>query len=144
MERRDQVRAPGSRLRRLLAFVIDWWINVGVTAVIASAVHARWYLFGTSFAFGLLYYTASESSGWMATPGKRLMGLRVMRIDGHRLNFARALCRYLGKFASGAFFLLGYALILVRSDRRALHDLCADSIVVQWVRPSQPQAVLAT
>lgn len=40
-----------------------------------------------------LYYAAWHSSRWQATPGKRLLGLRVTTLAGGRLSFGRALVR---------------------------------------------------
>jgi uncharacterized RDD family membrane protein YckC len=45
-----------------------------------------------------LYFALLESSSWQATWGKRKLGLRLIRTDGARLSFARALGRTLLKF----------------------------------------------
>ena len=37
-----------------------------------------------------LYFTLFESGGWQATPGKRLLGLRVTGLSGDRISFGRA------------------------------------------------------
>ena len=57
--------------------------------------------------------------------------LRVVRRDGSRVGFGRALARY---FASGLSVLPmgfgGYLLIVFREDKRALHDLICDTVVI--------------
>lgn len=52
------------------------------------------------------YGTAFESSPWQATPGKRLMGLRVYSSEGGRLEPLQAAGRNLVK--DGPFIVLGF------------------------------------
>ena len=78
-----------------------------------------------------LYFAAQESSGWMATLGKRVMGLAVQGVDGRQLSFSRASIRWVGRWASGLALGLGYLLALFTDKRQTLHDLIAGSVVVQ-------------
>jgi uncharacterized RDD family membrane protein YckC len=64
------------------------------------------------------------------TPGMALLGLRVVRSSGAGLSGRRAVLRTLAFPLSFLVFGLGFALILVQRDRRALHDLIADTVVV--------------
>ena len=72
--------------------------------------------------------------GWGegATLGQRMLGLRVARAESRgsveRLGLRRALLRLAGAILE--FFVLDLVVALVRSDRRALHDAMAGSIVV--------------
>lgn len=68
-----------------------------------------------------------------ATPGKRVLGLRIIRGNGTELNWKSAFLRHCGELVSGLTFGFGYLLILINRDHRALHDLLADTRVV-WVR----------
>lgn len=63
------------------------------------------------------------------TPGKRVMGLRILRSDGRRLRFGNALRREIGYILSGILF-LGYLWILFDSRRQGFHDKLAGTIVV--------------
>lgn len=76
-----------------------------------------------------LYFVAFESSRWQATPGKRLLGLRVDTLAGSRLSLARALGRHLAGAASWLTLNIGHLLVALRPDRRALHDLIAGTRV---------------
>lgn len=88
----------------------------------------------------LLYFTLCEALAGR-TLGKLLMGLRVRRIDGHRVglfdSFLRNLLRLLWVTPFGpAFFLLDYwSLRMTELDQR-LGDLAADTVVlderVRW------------
>ena len=67
-----------------------------------------------------------------ATPGKLLLGLRVVHAEtGDRLTFVQCVKRYLGYILS-AIPLLGGYLWMLRSERRqTLHDLFARSVVIR-------------
>jgi uncharacterized RDD family membrane protein YckC len=68
------------------------------------------------------------------TVGKALVGTRVVRADGSDLRAGRAALRVLVTPLS--LVLLGIPLLLVvlRADRRALHDLIADTCEIYWWR----------
>ncbi len=78
-----------------------------------------------------LYYALSESSVLQATLGKRLMGIYVTDIYGHRLSFGRATCRWLCKVPSAMIFGIGFLLALVTPRCQALHDLLVGSLVLR-------------
>lgn len=77
-----------------------------------------------------LYGAAFESSAWQATPGKRLVRIRVTDLGGRRVSFARALFRNVGKQIS-SFLLLGYLLAGFTARKQALHDMLASCLVVR-------------
>lgn len=63
--------------------------------------------------------------------GKRLMGLRVLRMDGEPIGPGRALARALGWLLSTPLCNFGFLVALLRADSRALHDLLAGTVVVE-------------
>jgi uncharacterized RDD family membrane protein YckC len=88
--------------------------------------------FAVSFTVIFFYF------GWFyknkgATPGKILMGLRVInKNNGKNLGYARTFFREtLGKLCSGVIFFIGFLMAAFRSDKRALHDLIFDTQVLQ-------------
>ena len=64
------------------------------------------------------------------TPGKILLGLRIVRTDGGRISVGRALARYLGYWLSAIPLGLGFLWVLVDRRRRAWHDTLADTSVI--------------
>jgi uncharacterized RDD family membrane protein YckC len=69
------------------------------------------------------------------TVGKAIVGTRVVRADGSDLKAGRAAVRVLATSLSLALLGLGLLLILIRKDRRALHDLIAGtSEIYSWHR----------
>ena len=69
-----------------------------------------------------------------ATPGKRLLGLRVVRADGGRLGAWRVVGRYFAEQLSGLTFLAGYVMAAFDDEKRALHDFMCDTRVVKGER----------
>ena len=74
---------------------------------------------------GLITYLAT-------TVGKRTLGLYVVRTDGSRVGFVRALARHFltvlsANLTLGVIFLF----VLFREDRRSVHDLICDTVVVR-------------
>ena len=68
---------------------------------------------------------------WMMsgqTPGKRVLGVRVIRTDGTRLRLGNALRRQVGYWISSIFY-LGFLWILFDNRRQGLHDKIAGTVV---------------
>ena len=80
-------------------------------------------------ALALPWFVGFEASAWAATPGKRLLGLRVADRAGRRVSHARALARFAAGGLSWLTLNLGHALAGWRRDHRALHDLVAGTQV---------------
>ena len=76
------------------------------------------------------------------TPGKRLMGLVVVKTDGDRMRLGAAILRWVGYWLSGILF-LGYLWVLVDNRRQAFHDKLAGTLVV-YSRPEEMGVVAST
>lgn len=77
----------------------------------------------------LAYYTwfLSQKS---ATPGKMLMGVKVIVAGGGRISVGRAFARYFAMILSSMILWLGYLMAAFDSEKRALHDhLCNTRVV---------------
>ena len=64
------------------------------------------------------------------TPGKALLGLRVVRQDGRPLSAGRALLRYLAYWISAVPLFLGFIWILFDHQHEGWHDKIADTHVI--------------
>ena len=73
------------------------------------------------------------------TPGKALLGIRVIPVQGRKLSVGRALLRYIGYWISTAGLLLGFLWILVDDRRQGWHDKISGTYVVYtWhARPDE-------
>jgi uncharacterized RDD family membrane protein YckC len=65
-----------------------------------------------------------------ATPGKMIFGLQVLRPDGTRLTWGRAVGRVFARLLSYFTFCIGFIVAGIDSQKRALHDFIVDSRVL--------------
>jgi len=79
---------------------------------------------------GILYEAVFLSSPWQATPGKKLLGIKVVDQNGLPIAFWRAFGRASAKILS-SIFLIGYIMAFFTKNKRALHDLMAGTIVIE-------------
>ena len=79
----------------------------------------------------LLYFALFESSSRQATPGKMVLGIFVTDPAGNRISFPRALGRTLAKLLSKAICYVGYIVALFTARSQALHDLLANTLVLE-------------
>lgn len=75
-----------------------------------------------------LYYSFFEASVWQATPGKRLLRIRVTDLNSERISYGKSAVRFLCKIISTQL-LIGYIMIFFTKKRQGLHDLLAKTIV---------------
>ena len=148
--RRVATAAPASAglAVRLAASAIDLVIVGTVMVVAALAAHLVLAILPASAApsgaesWGLAALAVVVATGYFvyfwgiegATPGKKLMGLTLTRpstLDTRRpIGPGRALLRLVGITAGNIFF-VDVIVAFLHRDRRALHDMIADSIVVE-------------
>ncbi len=67
---------------------------------------------------------------FQATPGKMVIGARIVRLDGSPLGYGFAFFRFLGTVLSDITYCIGYLLVAFRQDKRALHDLVVGTRVI--------------
>ena len=104
----------------------------GAVSALAAATSALVLIPMLVFALvSLIWFTAFEGGLWQATPGKRLLGLRVIDDDGRAPHFARAALRQGAGLLSWLSLNLGHALAGLAPRHQALHDRIAGTRVVQ-------------
>lgn len=129
--------------RRLFAFMIDCVVIIGAymllalilgfavfsSPLLALPMFGLWY-FGGMFCFAWLYFAIFESSKWQATVGKRVLGLKVVDLEGNRVGFWRATARYFSKLLSRFILMIGFLMIFWTKKKQALHDKIASTLVI--------------
>jgi uncharacterized RDD family membrane protein YckC len=75
-------------------------------------------------------YSVFMNGQFGATLGKLAIGARIVNLDGSRIGFGKAFVRFLGTLLSQLTLFIGYLMVAVREDKRALHDLIAKTRVV--------------
>jgi len=78
-----------------------------------------------------LYYALQEGSEGGATIGKRIMGIRVISVDGRPIGFGTATGRFFGNLLNMLTLFIGYALMFFNARNQCLHDMITSTIVVK-------------
>jgi hypothetical protein len=86
---------------------------------------------GFGFGWAALYMTVLLSVTNGQTVGKKLLGIRVLRLDGQRLNWWMAFERAGGYAAGFATGLLGFAQVFWDANRQAIHDRIVGTVVIR-------------
>ena len=101
------------------------WQNVRI--VVASLISI-----GVYVGYPVLFWTLTGQ-----TPGKMLLGLRVVSTDGHYLSFGQALRRLIGFILAALPLYVGFLWILIDDRRQGFHDKIAGTCVIySW--PAHP------
>ncbi len=65
------------------------------------------------------------------TPGKMLLGLKIIRTSGEEVGYRRALVRWIGQCLSLLTLGLGFLMVAFSREKQALHDKIAGTYVVR-------------
>ena len=157
-------------ISRLLAFSVD------IIIIVVVLIFAGWMLntMSTIFQLSILDSIATIFQIWVTsvivilfsavyyiffwtlvgrTPGKLLLGLRVVSRSGRPITFWQALRRYVGYYISAIALYIGYMWILIDNRRQGWHDKIADTFVVyewearpgsfvaNWMEPRQEEDI---
>jgi uncharacterized RDD family membrane protein YckC len=128
---------------RLVALVIDCIIIVPLNNYILSYI-------GDGSILRILVpnliwwvYTAGlTSSSLQATLGKKILGLKVVDLNGSRISFGKATGRFLASILSGLILGIGYLMVAFNPKKQGLHDQIAGTYVVKNMYSAQELPVL--
>ncbi len=115
--------------RRAAAALID-----GVIIFTLSTILARFAPVALILHF--FYKPIFEASAVRATPGKYLAEVSVERSNGEQLSLKDAYIRYFSSWLSGLMLGLGFFMALFTRKSQTLHDIFADTVVVNKVYES--------
>lgn len=137
-------------ISRLLAFSVD------IIIIVVVLIFAGWMLntLSTLFQLDILSSIATIFQIWVTsiivilfsagyyiffwtligrTPGKLLLGLRVVSRNGRPITFWQAVRRYVGYYVSALALYIGYLWVLIDNRRQGWHDKIAGTYVVyEW------------
>ncbi|HEV8196430.1 MAG TPA: stage II sporulation protein M [Gemmatimonadales bacterium] len=124
---------------RTLAAAADWFI-ITLLALAATLALGLWKDGGSTWLAAVLvlvlysivwgYFTCFEGLRQGQTPGKRAMGIRVIRDTGHPVSFSDAAARNL-LLPLDLFGMLGIFLIAIHPRAKRLGDMVAGTVVVR-------------
>ena len=89
--------------------------------------------FFTIWSFVQAVYFIVFHAVWGATPGKKLLRIHVEMANGEKLSWAFSIFRFIASIVTQAtliFYGLGYLIVLIDPQKRALHDFIAQTRVV--------------
>jgi uncharacterized RDD family membrane protein YckC len=144
---------PAGFFSRLEAFVIDLVflsiIEMGISAfiqaflrffqlsTIAANLQAIWANSAINMAvgvtFSILFVIGYFTFFWSLvgfTPGKAVLGLKVVRKDGQKMSFGRSVLRFFSYWISALPLFLGFFWVLWDPNRRGWHDKIAGTQVL--------------
>lgn len=113
----------------LLALVLTFFGNFGNGIFLIAAFVSEWF-----------YPVLFEVFGGGSTPGKKLLGLRVLHDDGTPVGWVASILRNLLRFADLMPMAFGAGLItsLCHPEGKRIGDLAAGTVVVYLEKPSFP------
>ncbi len=142
-----QAGTPAGFWIRLAAYLTD--LAAIICFILFSYVLYAMMSLPSAFAGVILIVVVLAALVWIpaVSPGKRILGLHVLRPDGSRAGLGRKFSRSLAQMLSELIFFIGFLMIAFRKDKRGLHDLICDTVIVhrqrsEAVRPPcrQPNA----
>ena len=137
---------PAGLSARFYAFLLDWLIRIviayaaGIAAAFMGGLGVGfWLLF--DFLLEWFYPVVFELSRSGATPGKSIVGIKVVMDNGLPITPAASFTRNLLRVADFLPLLFGAGIVsmLLRQDSKRLGDLAAATIVVH--QPQRPPKV---
>jgi len=134
--------------RRATAFVVDLFIGwllfvvifvvlivtmrvtVGLPAPGQEPIHLNFFENWYSILWWVVYFGLATFFWNGRTPGKRLLGIRVVSLVHDRLTLWHSMERALGYGASALELGFGFLQYFVHPNRRTVHDRIAETIVI--------------
>jgi uncharacterized RDD family membrane protein YckC len=118
-----------SFLRRAVAAIVDTIIISAISTLFARMI----VLLPVSLFLHFFYKPIFEASRARATPGKYLAEISVERSNGNQLSLKDAYIRYFSSWLSGLTLGIGFLIALITKKSQTLHDILADTVVVNKV-----------
>jgi len=123
---RERLDAARARERSLRAELEEERSGGGIMSLLRSLADDL----GLGLGWSGLYFTAFVALWNGYTPGKRLLRIRIIRLDGKPLGWWLAFERFGGYAASVATGLLGFLQIAWDRNRQGIHDKIAETVVI--------------
>lgn len=128
---------------RLVALMIDGFLvflmQISFGLLLAFTGSSGFHLQGSMSVLLQLFATILSLFYWIfftgycgQTPGKMLLRIQVVTVDGAPLGYGKAFYReVVGKFISGIIFCIGYLMAAFDDQKQGLHDRMAKTYVVK-------------
>ncbi|MGB6221830.1 RDD family protein [Haloferula sp.] len=131
------------------AFVLLISVVLAMTGVVVGGMASAGLISLAWFFIWWWYPVFFEAGKWGATPGKRIVGLRVVQTSGSPITFSQSVLRNFLRYADGMPFIgggvmgiptFGFAIASSLATRRfqRLGDLAAGTVVIYSKIPPEP------
>jgi uncharacterized RDD family membrane protein YckC len=119
--------------RRFLAILLDEIIIFALVFPVASLILQFCSVSANFFVAAVLLflYSGFFLSRYGATPGKMVLGLRIMRSNGGQVSFLRGGFRFLPIHCGNVLVYVSCLMVLLDEKKRALHDRICDTVVLK-------------
>jgi uncharacterized RDD family membrane protein YckC len=124
-------------VQSVIVFVISLVIGiiVGLAAgrpggAQSAAAIAQGLAIVVQFVIVFAYQAIFVSGSWQATPGKRLCGIYIIRVDGRKIGVGLAVGRYLAIWVSALTLYIGFMMAGWTAQKKALHDMICNTRVI--------------
>ncbi|MEZ4671978.1 MAG: RDD family protein [Anaerolineae bacterium] len=114
---------------RFMALIIDSLILGAITSAFFGA--AKGPGVGAGIIVGIAYHWYFLTRQHGQTPGKMLMKIRVIKVDGTPIDDVTPILRYIGYYINSAVIMLGWLWATWDDQRQGWHDKIANTIVVR-------------
>ncbi|MHA0855693.1 RDD family protein [Paenibacillus sp. CMAA1364] len=117
-----------------VSLYVGFWSRVFAFFLDSLILSIFFYLFHThlliEILIGVFYYTYWPSTHMQGTFGKVAIGAKIVDVNGNRLTYVHSCGRFLAQLLSGSLFLIGYFMVAFHAKKRGMHDMMADTYVV--------------
>jgi len=121
--------------RRFAAYLLDGLILNVISwrffFILSFLPYMLGYVIGLAFFIGGIIYFPAFWVWQGATPGKMMMGIKIVKCDGNPIGVGRAILRYFGYILSAIILYIGYIMIAWDRRKQGLHDKIAGTCVVR-------------
>lgn len=122
----------------ILQFVVSilqifFGIFIGSTNFFGSSHTAVFMFMGFAYLFAILIsasYSIFFNGKYSATPGKMILKLKIVTVDGQNLTYGKAAGRFFGEILSGFVLSIGYIIAAFDEEKRTLHDRICNTRVI--------------
>lgn len=94
--------------------------------------------FGLGFGWAVFYFTLLTGWSHGQTVGKKVMGIKVIQLDGQELTLWGAFSRQGGYGAGFATGLMGFLQVFWDPNRQAIQDKVSATVVIRLGQPKRP------
>ena len=129
-------QVPAGFGKRLAAWLIDCILISFAGYVIGLVLGVNifkesWGIIWFDNILTMVYFIIMEGGNSQATFGKKILNIKVTGLKGEPINYKKAFIRNICKIISALIIGIGFIMVLFTDKKQGLHDLIAETLVVE-------------